>query len=156
MNVKLGRGEDSPDFIGKSAAQSPGPGDRWQFLKFVLAAGLSVPVNLAVRVLLSHVMAYELAIVLSHLCGMLAAYVLTRSFVFGPSGRGAPIELARFALVNALSVVVTWVVAVGLLRLIFPWIGFHHAPELVAHVLGLAVASITSFYGHRRYSFGRL
>jgi putative flippase GtrA len=130
-------------------------GDRSQFLKFVIAAGLSVPVNLGARVLLSRVMPYEVAIVVSHLCGMLTAFVLIRSFVFEPSGRRAASELARFTLINVLSVVVTWVVAVGLLRVVFPRVGFATSPELVAHILGLGVASFTSFYGHRRYSFGR-
>lgn len=129
--------------------------DRGQFLKFVVAAGLSVPVNLAARALLSLVMPYEVAVVLSHLCGMLTAYVLTRRFVFERSGRRASRELARFAVVNVLSLVVTWVVAVGLLRIVFPRIGFDTAPELVAHIIGLAFASVTSFYGHRHYSFGR-
>ncbi|MFL5334494.1 MAG: GtrA family protein [Geminicoccaceae bacterium] len=134
---------------------SAGRADRWQFVKFVVAAGLSVPVNLAARVLLSRVMAYEVAIVLSHLCGMLVAYALTRTLVFGTSGRHTSIELARFALINLMSLFVTWLFAVGLLRLVFPQIGFDKSPQLAAHVLALAVASVTSFYGHRRYSFAR-
>jgi putative flippase GtrA len=128
--------------------------DRWQFLKFLVAAGLSVPVNLGSRVLLSRVMPYEAALVASHLCGMLTAFLLTRSFVFERSGRRASNELVRFTLVNALSLLVTWVVAVGLLRLVFPRVGFDTYPELVAHTAGLGLASLTSFYGHRRYSFG--
>ncbi|MEO9190558.1 MAG: GtrA family protein [Acetobacteraceae bacterium] len=128
---------------------------RWQFLKFLVAAGLSVPVNLGSRVLLSRVMPYEAAIVVSHLCGMLTAFVLTRSFVFKRSGRHVSNELARFTLVNVLSLVVTWIVAVGLLRIVFPRIGFDAHPELVAHIVGLSFASLTSFYGHRRYSFGQ-
>jgi putative flippase GtrA len=129
--------------------------DPWQFLKFLVAAGLSVPVNLGSRVLLSGVMPYEAALVVSHLCGMLTAFLLTRSFVFERSGRRASNELARFTLVNALSLIVTWVVAVGLLRLVFPRVGFDTHPELVAHMAGLGLASLTSFYGHRRYSFGQ-
>ena len=128
--------------------------DRWQFLKFLVAAGLSVPVNLGSRVLLSRVMPYEAALVASHLCGMLTAFLLTRSFVFERSGRRASNELVRFTLINALSLLVTWVVAVGLLRLVFPRVGFDTYPELVAHTAGLGLASLTSFYGHRRYSFG--
>ena len=127
---------------------------RWQFLKFLVAAGLSVPVNLGSRVLLSRIMPYEAAVVVSHLCGMLTAFLLTRSFVFERSGRRVSNELARFTIVNVLSLVVTWVVAVGLLRLVFPRVGFDTHPELVAHIAGLCLASLTSFYGHRRYSFG--
>ena len=129
--------------------------DRWQFLEFLVAAGLSVPVNLGSRVLLSRVMPYEAALVVSHLCGMLTAFLLTRSFVFERSGRRVSNGLVRFTLVNGLSLIVTWVVAVGLLRLVFPRVGFDTHPELVAHISGLGLASLTSFYGHRRYSFGQ-
>ena len=128
---------------------------RWQFLKFLVAAGLSVPVNLGSRVLLSRIMPYEAAVVVSHLCGMLTAFLLTRSFVFERSGRRVSNELARFTIVNVVSLIVTWVVAVGLLRLVFPRVGFDTHPELVAHIAGLGLASLTSFYGHRRYSFGQ-
>ena len=44
-------------------------------------------------ILFSQVMPYEVAIVLSHGCGMLTAYALTRLFVFERSGRRAPSEL---------------------------------------------------------------
>jgi len=100
-------------------------------------------------------MPYEVALVLSHGCGMLTAYALTRLFVFERSGRSAPSELGRFAAVNLVSVAQTWVVAVGLVRLVFPRIGFEHQPELVGHVIGLACASVTSYLGHRHYSFGK-
>jgi len=131
--------------------QAPPP--RWQFVRFVVAAGLSVPVNIGSRILLSHFLPYEIAIVLSHICGMLVAYVLTRLFVFERSGRGTGSELGRFAVINVVSAAQTWLVAVGLVRLVFPAFAFETEPELVAHVVALALASATSFYGHRRYSF---
>jgi putative flippase GtrA len=131
------------------------PVRRFQFIRFLVAAGLSVPVNLASRVLFSHWMPYELAIVLAHVCGMLTAYALTRLFVFEPSGRPGHVEVARFTVVNLVSVTITWLVAVGLVRYVFPTVGFDRQPELVGHVAGLVVSSISSFYGHRHYSFGR-
>ena len=96
-----------------------------------------------------------LALALSHLCGMLTAFVLTKVFVFARSGRSNQSELGRFAMVNVVSVVQTLIVAVVLVRIVFPRLGFHTAPELLAHAIGLAVASATSFYGHRHFSFGR-
>ena len=126
-----------------------------QFIRFVVAAGLSVPVNLGTRILFSQAMPYEIAIVLSHGCGMLTAYALTRLFVFERSGRSAPSELGRFAVVNAVSVVQTWIVAVALVRIVFPRVGFATEPELVAHAVGLACASVTSYLGHRHYSVGK-
>lgn len=140
-----------------SAATTPPriPGQHAQFPRFVLASGLSVPVNLGSRLLFSRVVDFEVAIVLSHICGMLTAYALNRLFVFAPTGRSWASELSRFALVNVFSALQTWVVAVGLLRIVFPWIGWHHAPELVAHLTALATSAVTSFFGHRLFSFAR-
>lgn len=128
---------------------------RWQFARFVVAAGMSVPVNLGTRILFSRHLPYEVAIVLSHACGMVTAYVLTRLFVFERSGRSTASELGRFALVNVVSAAQTWLVAVGLVRVVFPAVGFTAHPEFIAHLLGLGLASVTSFYWHRRYSFGK-
>jgi len=134
---------------------NPRSADATQFIRFVVAAGLSVPVNLGARILFSQVMPYEIAIVLSHVCGMVTAYALTRLFVFERSGRSAPSELGRFAIVNVVSVAQTWIVAVALVRIVFPRIGYTTEPELVAHAIGLACASVTSYLGHRHYSFGK-
>lgn len=133
--------------------RSRGRDDRRQFVRFVLAAGASVPVNLGARVLLSKWVPYEIALVLSHGVGMLTAYALTRLFVFDASGRSARSELGRFAIVNIVSVALTWVVSVGLVRQVFPGLRFEYQPELVAHLIGLGVASVTSFIGHKRFSF---
>ena len=129
--------------------------DRVLFLKFVVAAGLSVPVNLGSRILFSRAMSFEAAIVLSHVCGMVTAYLLTKLFVFEPSGRKAASELSRFAVVNLASVAQTWIVAVGLVRFVFPALGVVRGAELLAHGTGLAFTAFTSFYGHRHFSFGK-
>ncbi len=121
----------------------------------VLAAGASVPVNIGARVLLSHLVPYGVAVLLSHLVGMVTAYALTRWLVFERSGRSVRSELSRFALVNLVSAGLTWAVSVGLVSLVFPRIGFTTQPELVAHVIGLGVASVSSFVGHSRFSFKR-
>jgi len=125
------------------------------FFGFVVAAGLSVPVNLAARALLSMVVRYEVAIVLSHLVGMAVAFTLTRRFVFGSSGRGVSGELGRFAAVNALSLAITWAVSVTLVRLVFPAVGYRYFPELTGHFAGLCCAAVSSYLGHRHWSFAR-
>jgi putative flippase GtrA len=132
-----------------------GAASRLQFLRFLVAAGLSVPVNLGSRIVFSHWMPYEAALVASHVCGMLTAFALTRAFVFERSGVAGHVELARFAVVNLASVGVTWIIAVGLVRFVFPAIGFEREPELVGHVAGLAASSVSSYLGHRHFSFRR-
>ena len=91
----------------------------------------------------------------SHAVGMLTAYLLTRLFVFEESGRSVGSELSRFALVNLMSATLTWCVSVGLVNIVFPAIGFDWYAELVAHVIGLSVASVASFIGHSQFSFAR-
>ena len=154
-----GPADDGPTWSQRPRAPAGAAASLWarhgQFVKFVAAAGASVPVNLAARVLFSRAVPYEVAVLLSHVVGMLTAYSLTRLFVFAASGRSVPSELGRFALVNLVSAALTWVVSVGLLRLVFPRVGFETQPELVAHVVGLGVASVSSFIGHRQFSFRR-
>lgn len=126
-----------------------------QFLRFVLAAGASVPVNIAARMVLSDWVRFEVAVLLSHIVGMLTAYALTRLFVFGASGRPVSSELSRFAMVNVVSAAITWCVSVGLVQHVFPYLRFGYRPELIGHVAGLAVSAGVSFAGHNRFSFAR-
>jgi putative flippase GtrA len=130
-------------------------GERSQFVKFVAAAGLSVPVNLASRALFSLVTYFEAAVALSHFCGMTTAYTLTKLFVFEPTGRPVASEFTRFAIVNAASLVQTWIVAVGLVRLVWPFFDVTFYPELTAHFIGLSSSAVTSYFGHKKLSFAR-
>jgi putative flippase GtrA len=127
------------------------------YLQFVVAAGASVPFNLGARVLFSNFVPFEIAVAGSHVVGMIVAFTLTRLFVFGRSQRRISSEFGRFVLVNIGSLCVTWVVSSTLLRLIFPMIGVAVSgySEFAAHVAGLGIASVTSFFGHRDFSFRR-
>jgi putative flippase GtrA len=127
---------------------------RLQFVKFVIAAGMSVPVNLASRVFFSMFVAFELAIILSQICGMAVAYLLIKRFVFKNSGRKIQSELFRFTLVNLISLAQVWLVAVGLLKFVLPKFDMISHPELVSHFIGLMSSAPTAFIGHKTLSFG--
>lgn len=129
--------------------------DSVKFLRFLFAAGASVPVNILARIGLSLLVPYEVAVVIAHLCGMAVAFTATKFFVFEPSERPVGSEMIRFAMVNMVSLTQTWIVAVGLVRFVFPAVGMTYAPELVAHVTGLATTAVTSFLLHRHFSFRR-
>ena len=129
--------------------------DRVKFLYFLLAGGSSVLINILVRMGLSLFMPYEVAVVIAHLAGMAVAFTAIKLFVFERSGRAVGSEMLRFALVNMVSLAQTWIVAVGLVRFVFPSIGMTYAPELIAHVTGLASTAVTSFLLHRHFSFRR-
>jgi len=124
-----------------------------QFVAFVVAGGIAAAVNIGSRILFSLVMRYEIAILVAYLCGMTVAYILNRMFVFAASGRGMPSEYARFTLVNLLAVAQVWIVSVGLARFVFPAVGFAWHAETVAHVVGVLVPVVTSYLGHKHFSF---
>jgi putative flippase GtrA len=126
-----------------------------QFVPFLIAGGLSVIVNVGSRILLSTIISYELAVAISHVLGMITAFLLNKIFVFSPSGRCLHSEFSRFALVNVFSLTQTWIVSVGLVRLVFPVAGFDFHPELTAHIIALGLSPFTSFWGHKRYSFAQ-
>jgi putative flippase GtrA len=129
------------------------PSGHRQFIAFVVAGGIAALVNIGSRIVFSLVMRYEIAILAAYLCGMTVAYILNRMFVFAASGRGMPSEYVRFALVNLLAVAQVWLVSVGLARWIFLALGFAWHAETVAHVVGVLVPVVTSYLGHKHFSF---
>ncbi|HMK80976.1 MAG TPA: GtrA family protein [Xanthobacteraceae bacterium] len=127
--------------------------ERRRFILFLGAGSAAALVNIASRVVLNWAMPYEVAIVVAYLIGMTTAYLLNRYFVFAASGRGVTSEYLRFTLVNLAAVAQVWVVSVALARLAFPAAGFDWHADTVAHVIGVAVPVLTSYLGHKHFSF---
>ena len=124
-----------------------------EFGRFLLTGGVAAGVNVAARWGLSHAVVYEAAVALAYLAGMTTAYLLSRAFVFARSGRSVTDEAVRFALVNVLALAQVWLVSVGLARLAFPAVGFDWHAEDIAHLIGVAIPAVTSYFGHRHFSF---
>lgn len=126
-----------------------------QLLKFLVTGGIAAAVNLASRYVLNRVMTFEVAVVIAYLLGMTTAYVLARWFVFDASGRTVGDEFRRFAIVNLFALVLVWSISVGLARSAFPAIGFTWHADDIAHLIGVLAPAITSYFGHRWYTFAR-
>lgn len=124
-----------------------------RFLTFVATSGTSAVLNLALRFLLSQVMIFEAALALAYVASTTLAFVLARMFVFEASGKRWHAELPRFVLVNVMGFLQVLVVSDLLLRVIFPWMRVTWHAEEIAHVLGLASLSLTSYQAHGRFSF---
>jgi len=127
-----------------------------QFIRFLGTGGVAAAVNLGSRHLLSYVMSFEIAVVIAYLFGMTTAYVLARLLVFENSGRSVASEFQRFAVINLFALVLVWVISVGLARYLFPAIHFTWHFEDVAHFIGVAAPAVTSYFGHRFYTFARV
>ncbi len=127
-----------------------------QFSLFLVTGGFSLVVNMASRYLLNFYVSFELAVALAYLVGMAVAFTLARCFVFQASERSILSEFYRFSVVNAFALVLVWCVSVGLARVFFPSIGFDWHPETVAHFIGLSTTAVTSYVGHRFYTFSNV
>jgi len=128
---------------------------RRRFVLFLFAGGAAALVNILSRIAFNWIMPFEVAIVAAYLCGMTAAYLLNKRFVFEASGSAVTSEYLRFALVNLLAVAQVWLVSVGLARFVFPATGFTWHPETVAHIIGVIVPVFTSYLGHLHFSFAK-
>ncbi|MFP3873098.1 MAG: GtrA family protein [Thiohalophilus sp.] len=126
---------------------------RTEFMQFLIVGGFAALVNFVSRIIINEWVGYRLAVVLAYLVGMLTAFILSKIYVFEKSGRHHWHELRDFTLVNLLAVVQVWLISVGLAEYLFPAIDYtFYAPE-VAHLIGLAIPAVTSYLGHKYYSF---
>ncbi len=124
-----------------------------QFILFVLAGGIAAAANFLSRIALSEVMRYVPAIVLAYCIGMLTAFLLNRAFVFTTADNPVSQQVRWFLLVNLLAVLQTVLISLFFARWLFPLTGMDFHPETVAHAIGVAVPVITSYLGHRRWTF---
>lgn len=123
------------------------------FMKFLLTGGFSAGVNILSRLLFSLVMSFEISVIAAYLIGMTTAYILARLFVFEKSGQTVRAEYIRFALVSLVALAQVLIVSVGLVSWVFPYLEFDFYPELIAHTIGVLSPVLTSYYGHKHFSF---
>ncbi len=126
-----------------------------RFLKFLVTGGIAALVNLLSRYALNYLMPFEAAVVVAYLLGMVTAYLLARRFVFDASGRSVASEVRRFVLVNVVALGFVWTISVGLARFVFPAIAFTWHADDIAHLIGVLAPAVTSYVGHRFYTFAR-
>lgn len=126
-----------------------------QFFRFLVTGGVAALANLVSRYFLNFFIIFEIAVAIAYLIGMTVAYILARHFVFERSGRSISSEFRRFAIVNLFALALVWGISVGLARGLFPAINFTWHADDIAHLIGVLAPAISSYFGHRFYSFGR-
>ncbi len=122
-------------------------------MRFVITGGFAAGVNFLSRIGFSEFMGYRYAVFVAYLVGMVTAFVLAKIFVFEKSSQSTSNEFTRFTLVNIVAVVQVWLISVGLAEYGFPAMGFVFYPEEVAHLIGISVPVVTSYYGHKYFTF---
>ena len=124
-----------------------------EFTLFVLTSGFAALVNILSRIFFSTFTAYEWAVFLAYIVGMLTAYFLSRQFVFESSGQSVKREMTGFIFINIIAVIQVWGVSVALYKWFFPLLGWTFEPALLAHICGVVSPIFTSYFGHKYISF---
>ena len=127
-----------------------------EFLQFLVVGGFSAGVNFLSRIGFSELVSYRYAIVLAYLIGMLTAFILSKYYVFEKSGRAFKDEFRDFTIINIFAIIQVWLISVGLAEYLFPYISFNFYPEEIAHLIGLGIPVITSYLGHKHFSFRKI
>ena len=125
------------------------------FARFVLVGGFAAAANFGSRLAFNQWTGFLPAVVLAFFVGLATAFVLNRSWVFGPTGRAWPLEFAWFAAVNLLGLVQTVAISALLAEWLLPSVGQTRFVPETAHAAGIAVPLVTSYFGHKHLSFKR-
>jgi putative flippase GtrA len=122
-------------------------------VRFVALGGCAAGVNYGSRFLLSAVMPFEAAVAAAYVCGMVVAFGLFRLFVFPNAGGSFRQQALMFVLVNLAGVAQVWTVAVVLARWTLPALHYPGPVEATAHLVAIATPTITSYIGHKHFTF---
>ena len=124
-----------------------------QFAAFVATGSLAAATNLVARWLLNFAMPFELAVVLAYLAGMAVAFVLFQRVIFDNPGTPLKRRIIRFTQVNMLGMALAWAVSTLTARAVLPAIGWSFHPFEVAHLVGVAAPTFSSYFLHRSYTY---
>lgn len=124
-----------------------------QFGAFLLTGGVAAVVNFGSRILYSRAVDFSSAVLLAYLSGMVTAFVLARTFVFADSRQSLGRSGMFFVLVNLVALLQTWTISLGLAHYLFPALGVSRFADEMAHAVGIAVPVVTSYLGHKHWSF---
>jgi len=86
---------------------------------------------------------------------MVTAFILNRRFVFGDAATSVQAQAWRFTVVNAAAVLLTLGISLLLNNFILPWMGATWHPREISHAIGVAAPIISSYLGHRHWTFAR-
>lgn len=124
-----------------------------QFVRFLIAGGLAAVVNVGSRILLSLWLPYVAAILLAFCLGLVAAFALNKLFVFNETSNRLHHQVLWFIAINLAAVGQTILISLVIARWLLPALHIDFHNETIAHAIGVIVPVVTSYIGHKRFSF---
>jgi energy-coupling factor transport system substrate-specific component len=123
---------------------------------FLLCGSLAAAINWLARLALSNWIGFEAAVVLAYAIGMIAGFMLYRSFVWPDAANSFKRQLAGFVAVNAASGLIVLITAVGLVEAAALLVPRSAAVEALAHAAAISVGAAANFVGHGLFTFGKI
>ncbi len=124
-----------------------------QFVMFLLVGGLAAGVNVGSRVLLGHWIPYVPSILVAFCLGLATGFLLNKIFVFDGATNRLHHQILWFVGVNLAAAVQTILISLLLAKWMLPALGIDFHNETLAHSLGVVVPVVTSYLGHKHFSF---
>ncbi len=124
-----------------------------QFLYFLLSGGLAAGFNWGSRFIFSEIFPFEVAVVLAFFIGSLSGFFLMRFFVFDGLGKPALPQVSKYIIVNFIALTQTLLVSLFLAHFLPPILGIKDQAESLAHLIGVLVPVVTSYFGHKFLTF---
>lgn len=126
-----------------------------EFPRFLIAGGIAAASNFGSRFIFSIFFSYAIAVFLAYLVGMIIAFLLMRGHVFNARKRSLAPQITKFVGVNVLAVLQTLVISLLLAGWLLPNIGITDQvkAEAIAHLIGVLVPVVASYFGHKFLTF---
>ncbi len=124
-----------------------------QITCFLVSGAVAALLNWGSRFLFSEFFRFEVAVVLAFLIGLLSGFVLMRVFVFNGTGKPIVPQAGKYIGVNLFALLQTIIISVVLARWLLPSLGVIELAEAIAHLVGVVVPVITSYFGHKFLTF---
>lgn len=124
-----------------------------RFLKFLVVGGIAASVNFGSRIVLNQWMGFVPAILVAYLFGMTTAFTLNKLFVFSEATNKIQHQAGWFIMVNLVAVGQTLVISLLLAEWIMPAMHWTYRVHTFAHGIGVLAPVVTSYFGHKYFSF---
>jgi putative flippase GtrA len=87
------------------------------------------------------------------LVGLLSGFILMRLFVFDGAGKPLAPQIGKYVVVNLFALAQTLIISVICARWLLPAMGVVQYAEALAHLVGVLVPVVTSYFGHKLLTF---
>lgn len=124
-----------------------------QFVYFLISGGIAALINFCSRVFYNNWFSFSISIVLAYITGMIAAFILVRSFVFKKTQQKLHKSVGFFIIVNLLAVIQTWLITIFLAYYLLPKLNLNIHVKEIAHAFGVIFPVVTSYIGHKHFTF---